>query len=125
MPTSVLDHWLEKIQADGEAVARERAKQVTVTADFTRDNGDELTVTVTGLAPFSAEPSVGALSGVPGWRVFSQPWLSQCGVRHTITKANRLSGPLRGPVWGGLPLLNESEARRLAMALNVQIAEVA
>ena len=119
---SAMDEALAKIDALHEAESRDRNRQMTVSADFTRDNGDELTVTLTGIAPFEAIPSVGALTGVPGWRVAGQR--SRASGR---TAAYRHNGPtsIRGPVWGGLPLLNETEARRLAAALNAKIKKVA
>ena len=61
-----------KAKAQAAAIARDEARQTTVTVDFVNFFGDELKITVTGIAPFEAIPSVGALTGVPGWRVAGQ-----------------------------------------------------
>lgn len=122
----IIEAFDEKLEAQEAAAARDRARQTTVTVDFVDSLfGDHLTVTVTGIAPFEALPSCGALTGVEGWRIFGQPWPSQCGLRCTTTSAVRYNGPLPGRVFGGVPLLREDDARRLAAALNAQIAEVA
>jgi hypothetical protein len=110
-----------KAKARAAAIARDEARQTTVTVDFVNFFGDELTITVTGIAPFEAVPTR-KLTGVEGWTVSGQP-----STARQPRKAIRHDGPssIRGEVWGGLPLMREDDARRLASLLNAQIRQVA
>ena len=110
-----------KAKARAAAIARDAARQTTVTVDFVNFFGDELTITVTGIAPFVAVPTR-KLTGVEGWTVSGQPSKAR-----QPRKAVRHNGPssIRGEIWGGLPLMREADARRLASLLNAQIRKVA
>lgn len=110
---------LARIQSDSDAWAIQRGadktREVTVTANLYRNDGSIDAVTATGIAPFEAAPTVGPISGLPGWTVVGQRYAN--GLRSTILKGS-------DPRYLSVGLLSMGEAAELARDLNAAVEGV-
>lgn len=115
------DQIIARIEAKGaeqaKLLAADHAKEVTVEVMFADRRGDFIRATVTGIAPFTAEKTVGGLSGAPGMTVLGQPYTGRYGQRTTLYRDVKCNGESLLK----LPLLNEAEAATLAAALNLRV----
>ena len=80
-----------KAKARAAAIARDEARQTTVTVDFLNFFGDDLTITVTGIAPFVAPTCVVALLACRGNRSSSSCISSRLKVRHQGCKLRKVT----------------------------------